>query len=80
MRYGPSMDNAQGFNGAAARAIREEAGVTMADLARRLGITRGHLNNLETGFRQPSFAVASAIARELDVPLDRLNGSLAATT
>jgi transcriptional regulator with XRE-family HTH domain len=60
------MDNASQFNGHAARALREKAGIRQADLARRIAISRSHLANIEKG-KQPSLATALAIASALDV-------------
>jgi transcriptional regulator with XRE-family HTH domain len=62
------MDNASQFNGPAARALREKEGIRQADLARRVAISRSHLNNIEKG-KQPSLGTALAIAAALDVDL-----------
>lgn len=56
------------LNGPAVKAIREALGMTPDDLATRVGIGRPHLVNIETGRRQPSKAVAAALAVHLGVP------------
>ena len=65
------MDNASRFHGPATRALREKVGIKQADLARSIGISRSHLNNIEKG-KQPSLAVAVAIAAELKVGMDAI--------
>ncbi len=70
------------FAGPTARALREERGIPQAELARRVGITRGHLRNLESGVRQPSLRVAFAIADRLGVSVEDIaaDGDLVAVT
>ena len=49
------------------RAARRRAGLTQAELARRLGLDEGTVVDLEAGRRRPSRKVATAIASFLDV-------------
>jgi DNA-binding XRE family transcriptional regulator len=50
------------------KAIRQWRNVTQAQLASAVGITQGHLSDLETGRRSVTAGAADAIARTLDVP------------
>ncbi|MFC5337444.1 helix-turn-helix transcriptional regulator [Leucobacter denitrificans] len=49
---------------------REEAGLTQAELARRVGVTRQTLIAIEQGKYSPSLELAFQIAREFGVSLD----------
>lgn len=51
---------------------REHRGLTQQELARRVGISKPYLSQIETGKRQGTVETLSAIARSLDVPLDVL--------
>lgn len=51
---------------------REHRGLTQQELAKRVGISKPYLSQLETGKRQGTVETISAVARELDVPLDVL--------
>ena len=51
---------------------REFRGLTQQELARRAGISKPYLSQIETGKRQGTIDTLSAIARSLDVPLDAL--------
>lgn len=53
------------------RALRADAdGMTQADLARRLGVTRQTVIAIEQGRYSPSLEVAFQIARVFGLPLD----------
>ena len=53
------------------RALRSDAGgMTQADLARRLGLTRQTVIAIEQGRYSPSLEMAFQIARVFGVPLD----------
>jgi putative transcriptional regulator len=52
------------------RALRAATGVTQADLADRIGVTRQTIIAIEQGRYSPSLEVAFQIAREFNVPLD----------
>ena len=51
---------------------REHRGLTQQDLAKRVGISKPYLSQIETGKRQGTVETLGAIARALDVPLDVL--------
>lgn len=52
------------------RALREPAGLTQAELARRIGVTRQTLIAIEQGRYSPSLELAFQISREFGVGLD----------
>ena len=52
------------------RAIREQAGLTQAEVARRVGVTRQTLIAIEQGKYSPSLEVAFQIAQVFGVGLD----------
>jgi DNA-binding Xre family transcriptional regulator len=54
------------------RAIREERGMSLAELSRRCGIAAPNLHRLEAASHVPSTATLGRVAAGLDVPLDRL--------
>jgi transcriptional regulator with XRE-family HTH domain len=54
------------------RAKREEAGLGLRELARRIGISASALHQIETGKSRPSMSTLFAIARELHLSLDEL--------
>lgn len=58
--------------GPAVRAIREALGIRHGDFAISCDISPGYLSNLEAGRKQPSPAVAVALAGRLGVPLDAI--------
>ena len=49
---------------------REQAGLTQAELARRIGVTRQTLIAIEQGRYSPTLELAFQIAREFGVGLD----------
>jgi len=51
---------------------RARRGLTQQELARRAGISKPYLSQIETGKRQGTVETLNAIARALDVPLDVL--------
>jgi len=51
---------------------REHRSLTQQELARRAGISKPYLSQIETGKRQGTVETLNAIARALDVPLDAL--------
>lgn len=59
-------------NGAAVRALRESLGIPHGKFAIRCSISPGYLTNIEKGAKQPSPAVAKALAEQLGVPLDAI--------
>ncbi|WP_194410342.1 helix-turn-helix transcriptional regulator [Microbacterium cremeum] len=54
------------------RAVREAAGMTQAELARQVGVTRQTLIAIEQGRYSPSLELAFQIARAFGVGLDDL--------
>lgn len=54
------------------RAVREGAGMTQAELARRVGVTRQTLIAIEQGRYSPTLELAFQIARVFDAGLDDL--------
>jgi transcriptional regulator with XRE-family HTH domain len=57
---------------AALRRERERLGVSLAELARRAGIAKSTLSQLESGTGNPSIETLWALAVALDVPFSRL--------
>ncbi|HTP65068.1 MAG TPA: helix-turn-helix transcriptional regulator [Geobacteraceae bacterium] len=51
---------------------REHRGLTQQELAKRAGISKPYLSQIETGKRQGTIDTLSAVARALNVPLDAL--------
>ena len=62
------------------RTARELRGLTQEKLAERAGINNSFLSQCERGLKAPSLKTLYAIATELDVGLDQLFASEAATT
>lgn len=54
------------------RQRREEAGITQADLAGRIGVTRQTLIAIEQGKYSPTLELAFQIARAFEVGIDDL--------
>ncbi|WP_194396663.1 helix-turn-helix transcriptional regulator [Microbacterium atlanticum] len=54
------------------RAVREAAGMTQAELARRVGVTRQTLIAIEQGRYSPTLELAFQLARAFGVGLDDL--------
>ena len=61
-------------DGAAVRQLREAAGLSLTELARRAGITKGYLSLIEHGKRNPRPAVVTRLAAALafDRPVPEL--------
>jgi transcriptional regulator with XRE-family HTH domain len=58
--------------GAAIRAERVTAGLSLRDLAERTKVSNAYLSQIERGLHEPSLSVLSAIARALEVSLEAL--------
>lgn len=56
------------------KALRESAGLTQAELARRLGITRSSVNGWEMGLVLPSTALLVELSRTFHVSTDYILG------
>jgi putative transcriptional regulator len=55
------------------RALRSaRGGMTQQELAERIGVTRQTVNAIEGNKYSPSLEVAFRIARELDLPLEKV--------
>lgn len=54
------------------RAEREQRGLTQADLARRVGVSRKTINTIENLVFSPSALLALKIARDLDRRVEEL--------
>ncbi|MFE7461769.1 helix-turn-helix transcriptional regulator [Nocardiopsis terrae] len=59
-------------NGSTVGDIRGLAGLRQEDLARRVGISRAYLSNIERGKKQPSLLTAARIATALGVRLEAI--------
>ena len=57
---------------ASLRAERRRAGLSLAEVARRAGIAKSTLSQLESGSGNPSIETLWAISTALDVPFARL--------
>ena len=55
--------------GARIRELRTERGISAASLARKTGISRGHLSSIERGLVVINVATLDTVARALGVPL-----------
>jgi transcriptional regulator with XRE-family HTH domain len=51
------------------RSIREKNGLTQAELARRVGVSRSYINKIENGEAKPSLALLERIASILGVSI-----------
>ncbi len=54
------------------REAREASGLTQADLAARIGVSRKTVNTVENGIFVPSTVIALKLARELGEPVEAL--------
>ncbi len=52
--------------------MRGELGLTQAELAERVGVTRKTVNTVENGIFIPSTLLALKLARALNVPVEQL--------
>lgn len=52
--------------------IRTKKGITQADIARSLGVSRGFVSNLENGKTNPTLATISKIADAIGVGIEEL--------
>jgi transcriptional regulator with XRE-family HTH domain len=51
------------------RTIRKKNGLTQAELARRVGVSRSYINKIENGEAKPSLALLERIASILGVSM-----------
>ena len=55
------------------KALREKKGLSQTEIARRAGVTRFYVSQLESGLRKnPSLPVLKRIAKALGVPVTEL--------
>lgn len=54
------------------RALRQERGLTLDQLASQAGISPSHLSRLERNQADPSFYVAASLAQEIGISLSDL--------
>jgi transcriptional regulator with XRE-family HTH domain len=54
------------------RTLRKRKGLTQTDMAVHLGISRGHLSDLERGKREAGIITLQVIARGLDTTMAKL--------
>jgi putative transcriptional regulator len=52
--------------------LRAELGLTQAELAERVGVTRKTVNTVENGVFTPSTTLAIKLAQALNVPVEQL--------
>jgi putative transcriptional regulator len=52
--------------------LRAELGLTQAELAERVGVTRKTINTVENGVFTPSAMLAIKLAEALSVPVEKL--------
>jgi transcriptional regulator with XRE-family HTH domain len=57
------------------RQVRDQRGITLAELSARTGISRSTLSRLENGQRRPSLELLLPLAQAYRVPLDDLVGA-----
>jgi len=57
------------------RALRQDAGMTLAELARTTGVSISTLSRLESGQRRPTLELLLPLAQAHQVPLDELVGA-----
>ncbi|GAA4051990.1 XRE family transcriptional regulator [Arthrobacter methylotrophus] len=56
------------------RSARTERGTSLRELARRLGVSAGHISQVERGMVAPSISLLYSIASELSLSMDTLFG------
>lgn len=73
----PQPEN-RGDVGIRIRAARTERGMPLRELARRLGVSAGHISQVERGLVKPSISLVYAIANELSLGMSDLFSNNAA--
>jgi transcriptional regulator with XRE-family HTH domain len=71
-RYGEPMDSPHSLIAAAVRRERERAGLTLTELARRAGVAKSTLSQLEAGTGNPSVETLWALGVALGIPFSQL--------
>lgn len=54
------------------KSLRSQAGLTQAELAEKVGVSRKTINTVENGVFTPSATLALQLARALGVPVEAL--------
>jgi transcriptional regulator with XRE-family HTH domain len=75
--YSGSMNAPVNANGPAIKAQRKAAGYRQEDLAEAVGISPSHLCRVETGERDTSQRVLTAISHTLRIPKDAITKQVA---
>lgn len=70
----PETPSPIGLLAASVRRERERAGLSVSDLARRAGVSKSTLSQIEAEVGNPSLETLWALAMALDVPVSRLIG------
>ncbi|NKX51775.1 helix-turn-helix transcriptional regulator, partial [Arthrobacter deserti] len=73
----PQPEN-RGDVGTRIRAARTERGMPLREPARRLGVSAGHISQVERGLVKPSISLVYAIANELSLGMSDLFSNNAA--
>ena len=63
--------------GARIQTIRKEKELSQEQLARQIGVSKGHLGHVEAGSKNPRAEMLISIAAALEVPVDALLSDLA---
>lgn len=59
-------------NGLKIRAVREKKGMTLAQLAEKIGKTAPYLSDIERGNRRGSYETLNLIAQALEMPVEEI--------
>lgn len=68
-------DNLVDMDGEVLRKLRLSRGLTQEALARRAGISRSYVAEIERGHKRPRILIAKSLARSLKSDLDSLLGA-----
>lgn len=60
--------------GAFLRRVREQKHISLRELAKKIGVSGAFLSDIELGRRFPSADKIELLAKEIDVPLEELQG------
>lgn len=71
-RPGKGLQRWIGFVSGRIRSLREQAGLTQVQLAKKSGLPQSHISRLENGEHSPSHVTLEKIANALGVPVSEL--------
>ena len=71
-RQNPNLPVRLGFLGDRIRELRQDEGLTLEEVASDASLDEKHLQELEAGKGNPTFATILGVAEALDVSLERL--------